>query len=247
MCSLRASEFGSAPRSSSRRAASTWPKKHASPSGWKPSSPNAFAAAGSSSSSSREPIGSAERRRLEHVQLGVVGEELRHLSSLPRVEGLEQPAHRRSLESRRSLSTGRRSGTAGSSRSCAPRSRRARSACRRRGRARRACCGRGRPARPSRRARAARGRARARSRSPRPARRPVPGTVPGPRAKGDSFAACRISFAQARPMPAITRWSRSSECRRRGSDGEDLAEPLLAERRAPPGRGARARPRPPRA
>src|SRR5204863_488820 len=36
-------------------------------------------------------------------------------------------------------------------------------------------------------------------------------------AYGDSCAVWRISFAQARPIPAIARWSRRSECRRRFS------------------------------
>ncbi len=36
-------------------------------------------------------------------------------------------------------------------------------------------------------------------------------------AYGESFAVWRISFAHARPMPAMRRWSRSSACRRRES------------------------------
>ena len=37
-------------------------------------------------------------------------------------------------------------------------------------------------------------------------------------AYGESRADQRISFAQARPIPATSRWSRSSECNRRESD-----------------------------
>ena len=47
--------------------------------------------------------------------------------------------------------------------------------------------------------------------------RPAPGRGPCDSANGDSRAWCRISFAQARPIPAITRWSRSSEWSRRDS------------------------------
>src|SRR5215212_6429631 len=45
---------------------------------------------------------------------------------------------------------------------------------------------------------------------------------------GESRAWCRISFAQARPIPAITRWSRSIECSRR-----DASAQISASRSAP--------------
>ena len=51
--SFREAELTSAPRSTSSRAAWTCPKKLASPSGWKPSSAQAFARDGSSSSRAR--------------------------------------------------------------------------------------------------------------------------------------------------------------------------------------------------
>ena len=65
---------------------------------------------------------------------------------------------------------------------------------------------------------AARARARARrgSRS-RAARSPSASTCVES-AYGESCADQRISFAHARPIPAISRWSRSSECSRRESD-----------------------------
>ena len=51
----------------------------------------------------------------------------------------------------------------------------------------------------------------------RRAARPPRGSSCVESANGESRAAWRISFAQARPMPAIARWSRSSECSRRES------------------------------
>ncbi len=104
----------------------------------------------------------------------------------------------------------RRSGTWGSRRPCAPRSRRARSAFRTVDTARRAGCAPGRPpCRPS----LARG-ARAHGRG-RPGSRPQvcstsSALISVEALNGDSRARRRISFACARPMPAIARWSRSS-------------------------------------
>ena len=43
---------------------------------------------------------------------------------------------------------------------------------------------------------------------------------------GESCAAQRISLAHARPIPAISRWSRSSECSRRESEREDARDVL---------------------
>ena len=111
----------------------------------------------------------------------------------------------------------RRSGTRGSSRSCARRSRPAGAGRRRRGTARRGGCGRGRPSRPSRPGRGGRGRGSAPRRSRRRAARPRRGESWVESWNGESFAVWRISFDQARPMPAIARWSRRSGCSRCGS------------------------------
>ena len=109
----------------------------------------------------------------------------------------------------------------------------------------RACRARGTCARRSRRARAARARAPARRRSRRRARCTCSGTRSCDRAKGDSRAWCRISFAQARPMPgdhALVAEHRVQPPRLRAR-----RSPRARRRRgrAPPARGARAPPRPP--
>ena len=82
----------------------------------------------------------------------------------------------------------------------------------------RACRGRGRPSRRSRRRGVARARDPSPSGSPWSAARASSPSTWLESGYGDSCAAQRISFAHARPIPAINRWSRRSECKRRESD-----------------------------
>ena len=87
-----------------------------------------------------------------------------------------------------------------------------------------------------------RSRGRARSPSPRPASPASSALRSSPRLNGESRAACRISSTQVRPMPAITCWSRSSECSGRG----EASRSREVRRRFGPGLGAEraaARPR----
>ena len=110
---------------------------------------------------------------------------------------------------------------AGSSRPCAPRSPRARSGCRTAGTARPGGCGSRRRRRRPCPARGARGRASRSSWIAACSPAISSSSSCDESAKGDRRERSRISFAWARPMPAISRWSRRSGCRRRDSPLQD--------------------------
>ena len=90
------------------------------------------------------------------------------------------------------------------------------------------------------------GRSRRRARGARRAARSTSVARRGrsPCLNGDSRASQRISSTQERPMPAITRWSRSSGCRWRGWSSALARAPRAAAPARPRGRASRPSRRP---
>ena len=67
------------------------------------------------------------------------------------------------------------------------------------------------------------------------------GEISSPRLKGDSWAACRMSSTHVRPMPAITCWSRRTECSGRAPDSARRSASRRPGRRLGPGLGTEGR------